>query len=276
MRSERRMEIKVGLFLNLAIALALLAIWILGGTHNLFSRQNSYTLSLESAEGLTQGSKVMIAGVQAGRVDSFHLDTANRQVRVVVRIDNKFAHSIRQDSTAEVLTEGVLGDRVVSLTAGSQSSPELQPGQEIPARPVPSINQIIVKGDRLLVTLNQIADHFNRIINEIQAKGRTKELMKQVTDAAQGISVLVKNLNREVDGIQLKSAVKRLDSILAKIDRGNGTLGGLINDPVLYDDMKALIGEANSNRVVRNLVRKSVKDSEEKSEQAGTAAKSKK
>ena len=46
----------------------------------------------------------------------------------------------------------------------------------------------------------------------------------------------------------------RLNSILGKIDRGEGTLGLLLNDPTLYEEVKLLVGGANRSTLVRSLV----------------------
>ena len=52
-----------------------------------------------------------------------------------------------------------------------------------------------------------------------------------------------------------------MNQIFEKINNGTGTIGALVNDPGLYDEVKALFGGANRNRVIRNLVRQTVKGS---------------
>ncbi len=55
-------------------------------------------------------------------------------------------------------------------------------------------------------------------------------------------------------------ARERLNSILAKVDRGEGTFGLLLNDPTLYDDLKRLVGGAERSAVVRTLIRMSTEE----------------
>ena len=55
--------------------------------------------------------------------------------------------------------------------------------------------------------------------------------------------------------IEALEAGARLNSILAKIDRGDGTLGLIVNDPTLYEDLKLLVGGANRSAVVRGMIR---------------------
>jgi len=52
----------------------------------------------------------------------------------------------------------------------------------------------------------------------------------------------------------------RLNSILAKIDRGEGTLGLILNDPTLYEELKILVGGANRSGVIRTMIRLMSKD----------------
>ncbi len=55
--------------------------------------------------------------------------------------------------------------------------------------------------------------------------------------------------------MQALEAGARLNSILAKIDRGEGTLGLLVSDPTLYDDLKNLVGGAERSLLVRSMIR---------------------
>ena len=50
----------------------------------------------------------------------------------------------------------------------------------------------------------------------------------------------------------------RLNSILAKVDRGEGSLGLLLNDATLYEDLKILVGGAQRSTLVRALIRMAV------------------
>jgi phospholipid/cholesterol/gamma-HCH transport system substrate-binding protein len=55
--------------------------------------------------------------------------------------------------------------------------------------------------------------------------------------------------------VEALEAGARLNSILAKIDRGEGTLGLILNDPTLYEELKILVGGANRSGVVRTMIR---------------------
>ena len=66
--------------------------------------------------------------------------------------------------------------------------------------------------------------------------------------------------------IKLKGALANLNQILEKINNGTGTIGALINDASLYDDIKSLFGGINRNRIMRNIIRQTLKESKTKGE----------
>ena len=60
--------------------------------------------------------------------------------------------------------------------------------------------------------------------------------------------------------LEVLDAGARLNSILAKVDTGEGTLGLLLNDPSLYEDLKLLVGGAERSTLVRTLIQMSGKE----------------
>jgi phospholipid/cholesterol/gamma-HCH transport system substrate-binding protein len=60
--------------------------------------------------------------------------------------------------------------------------------------------------------------------------------------------------------LEALQAGARLNSILAKIDRGEGSLGLMLNDPTLYEELKLLVGGANRSAVVRALINLTAKE----------------
>lgn len=248
MNKRHKAELRAGLFLNLGLALLMLVLFLFGSKLNIFSSNISYHFVVPNAQGLLAGAKVLIAGVDAGKVDSFSVDPDTRAVRVEVDIFPKFQNFMREDSFADLTTQGILGDKVVNITPGTQTRPLIEPNGELPVQLSTSLFELVGKGDRLVTDLDKLILNVNETLGSI-APGAKGSLAK------------------------LDTALNRLNSIFAKIDSGNGTVGALINDPQLYDDAKSLVGETNNNRIVRNLIRKSIADSEARQaeNQAGQA-----
>lgn len=64
-------------------------------------------------------------------------------------------------------------------------------------------------------------------------------------------------------GEELAATARDLRAIVAKVREGDGSLGALINDPTVYEDLKSILGNVKRNRILRELVRYSISQSEE-------------
>ncbi|WP_373048510.1 MlaD family protein [Vulgatibacter sp.] len=64
-------------------------------------------------------------------------------------------------------------------------------------------------------------------------------------------------------GEELAAAARDMRLVVAKIKEGDGSLGALINDPTVYEDLKGILGNVKRNRILRELVRYSISQSDE-------------
>ena len=156
----------------------------------------------------------------------------------------------------------MLGDKYVSITMGATDQPELDDGSELPNRPTKDLKEVLGRSDQLMTTLTSISGSLDRLLRTFESESTRGNLFRNLNETAKNLSQASNKINAEFDDLKLKRASASLNQILDKINNGSGTLGALLNDPSLYDDIKSLTGGANRNRVVRNLVRKTIKDSD--------------
>jgi len=126
----RTIEIVVGTFLLAGlISLAILAIRVSGFTVN--PDQQTYTViaKFDNIGGLVVRSKVSIAGVIVGTVTDIRLDQKTFMAEVVMNIDSE-VNEISSDTTAAILTEGLLGGKFIGLSIGAEED-YLKDGDEI-------------------------------------------------------------------------------------------------------------------------------------------------
>ena len=258
-----QMDLKVGVFVTIGLGLILFAILILGGAESLLTRQSHFQMHFKSVEGLIPGAKVVLGGLSVGTVEQVDFDQKARDIRVGIIVNRKYEGWIKEDTQAEISTQGVLGDKYIALNPGTEESPLLKPGADITTRPVKDISQMFSKGDQLMVNLNVIASCIERLLRSFEVGNRNEIFFQGMASTAKNLSEATVKLNRELDQLKLRSSIGHLHDILEKINNGTGTLGALINDPNLYYDARSLMGGANRNRIVRNLVRQTVKDAEE-------------
>ena len=129
---DKKIEIRVGVFVLIGLVLTMAAILVLGGKQSVFSSTNHYYSHFPKVDGLVPGAKVVIGGLQIGSVHGVDIDSATRDIKVEFTIERKYAKWIRKDSSVEMVTQGVLGDKYLSIATGDAAQPEIEPNGEIP------------------------------------------------------------------------------------------------------------------------------------------------
>ncbi|HEY4911310.1 MAG TPA: MlaD family protein, partial [Methylomirabilota bacterium] len=114
------LQVRIGLFILVSLVLLFAIIYLLGERARYF--ESKYELAAEFTEvgGLIEGATVRLAGVQIGRVTAVVLSPQpGGKVRVTMTVARRFQNRIRQNSEARIATQGLLGDKIVDITAGS-------------------------------------------------------------------------------------------------------------------------------------------------------------
>ncbi len=116
--TSKRLEISVGVFV-IAGMLALVVLAFNASGLNFSSKDQSYFLyaRFENLSGLSERAKVSLSGVTIGRVVSIELDTEDYVAVVKMAIDKNVP--LTTDTSASVLTAGLLGEKYIGLSVGA-------------------------------------------------------------------------------------------------------------------------------------------------------------
>ncbi len=119
MKRSKMMELGVGLFMLAGIlGLVFLGLRVSGLT--LQAPGDTFRLEANFANigNLKPRARVTMAGVTVGRVAAIELDTDWYDARVILELDGDLEDRLSQDTTAAILTAGLLGEQYVGLTVG--------------------------------------------------------------------------------------------------------------------------------------------------------------
>lgn len=118
MKSSNQVEIAAGIFLLLGIA-ALIFLAVEATNSGAVKTGETYEVNayFTNVGGLKPKAPVAMAGVTIGRVASIKLDQESLEARVVLKIDSEY-DDLPSDTSASVLTSGILGDQYVGLEPG--------------------------------------------------------------------------------------------------------------------------------------------------------------
>lgn len=203
---ERRLVVRAGLFVGLALILFGFVVLLIGKENRLFDRQVRYHAFFENVEGLKRDSPVWLGGLEVGRVVSitFSPDLGDKKIDVVIEMSKSFAPRVRTDCVARVGGRGVLGDKAIDISLGTAEGDPIPINGAIPSGSSGDLTSLLKSGGALMDNL--IA---------------SSENVRKLTEAFSDPEV-AKNLTASVASVR---------SILGGIERGNGVLHALIYDP---------------------------------------------
>lgn len=215
---------RVGLFFLLGLALIWVTFATLSGGKVFQDKGYQLIAGFESLKELKEGDEVRMAGVKIGEV--LRTQLAGRRAEAVLRIGSQY--KIKTDATATIVMSGLIGTNYIAVDLGSRDAAELPPGAEIRTKVTPDINSVMSEIGQLSQKLEGALGNLGSALGGDPNK----------PGIIQKIDVLLTE-NREKIG----STLANLQQVTDKMNKGEGTLGRLISDPKLHDELVATIEE---------------------------------
>jgi len=200
MPKESNYKWKLGMFTVLALVIAVSAIYYVGKQKNKFGSVVHISALFNSVSGLKIGSNVRMGGIDIGTVDDigFVTDTSV-QVQMIIR--NKVQKFIKKDAIASIGSEGLMGDKVVTITPGTTGQEPVVDGTVLATHPSIETEAIMaslkISADNAAVITSNLADISNRIT---KGKGALGKLLND-TSLSSNISSTMKNLKKSSEGL---------------------------------------------------------------------------
>jgi phospholipid/cholesterol/gamma-HCH transport system substrate-binding protein len=216
---------RVGLFFLLGVALVWVTFETLSDGKLFEERRHTLIAGFGDLKQLKTGDEVRLAGVKIGSVKKTKL--AGRRAEAVLDIDPRVP--IASDSTASIVMAGLIGGNYISIDMGTPGAQALLDGAEIRTIETPDLNTIMAQLGGLGKELQESLGSFSKAFNGDGKPGGgiVQKLDKLVSDNSARIDATMSNLQ----------------DITGKINRGDGTLGKLVNDPKLHDELLATVAD---------------------------------
>lgn len=267
MESGKSNEVKVGIFVSIGICILVAFIIIIGSERSIF--QDFYTLKVKfpQVQGIRSGSVVQLQGFPVGNVDTISFDGQGSLV-VNLRIDTNYRYQITQGSTASVRTQGALGDKFILITPARSTKPIANDGFLVPDIGGDFLSTLSEKGSDVEYVF-EIIKEVRDLVKSVNSENQVVELIDNFRDSSRELKQALIKVNKmlgdphnKYNKANIEQTLSKLNSIVDKIDSGEGTLGALVNDPSLHHGLKNLLSDENSKPSLKGVVRQSIQQSE--------------
>jgi len=214
-KKKRSKELKVGVFIAIALAIIVGTVFSIGGQKKLFGGKAKYKIHFNSTGGLYEGDPVLLTGVEIGNVArlGFPKDVGEKKILVEIAVLREVCPRIRKDTRARVASASLVYGKVVELTMGSLEEPVIPEGGIIQAEEVTSY-------DAIVGSTNLMVEDIRRLLSKIeQGQGTVGMLLNEPLETRETLH-------------NLSIASQRLAQLLERADQGRGPLGTLFSDSV--------------------------------------------
>ncbi|HEX4168381.1 MAG TPA: MlaD family protein [Bryobacteraceae bacterium] len=185
-------------------------IFLIGNQHSAFTKHIELFAEFKNLNGLAEGAKVQVAGLDAGEVTNIRVpESPLKGFRLKLRVNEHVQVLTRTDSVATIATEGVVGDKILIILPGTSTSPEAAPLTTLPTKDTSDMGELIQKSTTL------------------------------VTDASVTMKTVGDKLATTLDAVT--NTVNNANNLVVGLNRGQGTIGMLLHDQNTASDIRQAV-----------------------------------
>lgn len=273
-------EVKVATLAIVAGILLYFGVEFLKGI-NFFNPTNTYYVIYSNVEGLAESNQVTLSGYPVGRVSGISV-LQQKDNNILVSFDLNEEIVVGADAKAILRSSDLLGNKVIELNPGNVSVP-MQPGDtligvqtqdissELKATALPVVDSIKstihivnatlsdfgetkIKLDSILTGIALVIESNRRDISQITANLNT--LSATLNDEDKGVAPLLAKINVLADSLnelelnktlmQANATLSSLQTTVNKLKQDDGTLGKLMNDDSVYNNLNKTLVDLDS------------------------------
>ena len=202
---------RLGAFILVALVMFGVMVFLIGDKQFLFSRTYHVKTPFDNVAGLDEGAPVRAGGVRIGTVQNIELPKRPEdKIMIEMELENSTKDVIKKDSVASIQTEGLLGNKYLAISFGSSEGDRLSDGDLIASRAPIDYGDVAKKASEMLDSAKEAVDSSKIAIGNIN---ETSADMKSIT---------------------------------RKINNGQGTIGALVNDRKVFQNLNEMLQEAEA------------------------------
>ena len=225
----------VGAFVLLGLLLFGGGLFLIGDRRLLFAKQFELNATFGKVTGLQVGTRVRLAGLEAGEVLEIQIPPRpNERFRVRMRVREDLRQLVRSDSVPAIQTDGIVGNAFVQLNIGSENAPVVSPGATLTGTDPVEFADLIQEGRTTFQTVaTQISGLSADTSTAIKAlTGAADITTRVIDDVGQNVQALTA---RSADAVgEAQAALTEAQRLMTAIRSGEGTIGRLVTDDTLY------------------------------------------
>jgi phospholipid/cholesterol/gamma-HCH transport system substrate-binding protein len=237
-----RKRVAVGVFIFLGLAILVIGVFTIGNQHKAFVKTITVRIIFDDIQGLQPGNNVWLSGMKVGTVKkiSFY---GNSQVEIVLNIEKEAQSHVRKDAKARISTDGLVGNKIVVLSGGSETSPAIANNDQL-------------QSERLAGTQEMITTLQASNSNLLEITGNLKAISKKLTEGQGTLGELINDpaiadhLRNSIDHFRAAAAnsekmIANLQEFSDGLHKPGGLANELVTDTAVFQQLRATVSKLN-------------------------------
>jgi phospholipid/cholesterol/gamma-HCH transport system substrate-binding protein len=217
----------VGSFAMAGLALFATGLFMIGNRHEAFSRHTQFYVEFSNLSGIARGTEVQVAGMDAGEVIEVRIPASPAsKFRVRLRITETLSGLVRTDSIVTIDTEGVVGNRFLSINSGTAQAPPAPPDSTLRSKEATELSALLDQAKGTITDIDATVRNANGVI----------------TNAGKVVATVGGNLNSALT--EVRTTVGNANDIVTGLKAGKGAAGMLLGDEALSTQIRKAVTNA--------------------------------
>jgi phospholipid/cholesterol/gamma-HCH transport system substrate-binding protein len=268
--------LKVGLLTLVAMASVVVMSLKITQNQSGFGKHIQYKTILEDASGIFEKTPIKVAGINAGKISKISLTGNKALINFEILEDIK----VTQSAKLKIKSVGLLGDKFIDMDLGTQKGERLPENSIIITETGEGIDSLANDASKVLKDVKEITSTIKESLRDEQGKNYIKEIVENINAVTISLRRITENnegkVNKILDDIEALSSqlayesdrhqkdsfmsdltkigpilekvdntVKDLNVIIADVKEGKGTVGKLLRDDAVVDQVSQTLSSVN-------------------------------
>lgn len=241
MNKESDFTWKLGMFVILGLVLFVFTIYFVGRQKNLFGSTFHLRAQFRTVSGLREGNNVRFSGINIGTVNDIELIT-DTSVMVDLLVKREVQQFIKKDATASIGSDGLMGDKVLTISPGNAIGRHVKNNDVIVSKRVIEVEDIMISlktsVDNACIITNQLAQLtykmnngngiLSKLISDDQLSNSFKNTLTNLQTSSDEFAIFTTKMNNGKGALSKlvgnESFGEKLDSTMSNLQSGTKAL----------------------------------------------------
>jgi phospholipid/cholesterol/gamma-HCH transport system substrate-binding protein len=235
-------RLAVGIFITVGLLIVVAAVFTIGDQHKAFVKSVRVHILFDDVQGLQPGNNVWLSGMKVGTVRSIEFYHSS-QVAVTLNIEKKAQPHIARDSKARISTDGLVGNKIVVISGGSENAQAIADNDSLRSEHLPGTQE-------MFATLQASNS------NLLEITGNLKTMSKRLNEGQGTLGKLINDptiadhLQNSIDHLRAAAAnsenlIANLEDFSARLKQPDGLASQLATDTTVFHRIKGAVARLN-------------------------------